>query len=458
MNIVYQKVIAQLYILLSVTSRREDDARRERILLIILVTMFILSTLFTLSAFSLETVLQTTRQGISVLLLSSVSAIFFASIVLVKKGYWKIIRIIFITTLLIPTFYSLAHWGTLLPIPLLTLGLIILISGILFNTRFAILIAGIVSLYLGLITYLHQHSLLTVDARWLSTPLYPNYTFEIFIILLVITGITALAFSEIEANAKRARRSESRAKQEYKKIKEKIAEHTTALKADEQSRIEELAHFAEIGKISAGILHDLINPLTALSLTVNHLQEIPTNETKIRESIKFAVKTTLRIENLIKQIKLQLGQAHKHENTNIIQSMQQAIDAVQYSAHQVGVTITFNHSGQAYVMCTPTLVHRAFVNILMNAIESLEKVKREKPKIIVFFSTNNTTSIIKIIDNGPGLTRKESRNIFTPFYSTKPNGNGLGLSIASSIFRQELKAKITVKSTLGRGTTFYISW
>lgn len=455
---VRQKAIDCLQKLLSVTSRREDDAQRERILLVILVIMSTLSALFTVSVCSLAILLQTTRHGISVLLASVVTAIFFASIALVKKGYWKIIRVIFIITLIIPTFYSLAHWGTLLPIPLLALGLIILISGILFNIRSAILIAGIIGLYLGLVTYLHQHSLLTVDASWLFAPLYPNYTFEIFIILLVITGLTALAFSEIEASAKRARRSESQAKQEYKKIEEKVTERTTAFQISEQLRIEEITHFAEIGKISAGLLHDFVNPLAALSLTINHLQKITTTETAISEAIEQAVKATTRMENLIQHIKLQLGQENKHENTNIIKSIQQAICAVRYSANQAGVTITFNHSGQVYALCTPARLHRALVNILINAIEALEKVKREKPSVTVIFTTSNNQSTIKIIDNGPGLTRKESHKIFTPFYSTKPHGNGLGLSTAHSILQQELKATITIKSRLGRGTTFYISW
>lgn len=457
-NILRQKGIQWLQTLLSPISRKEDDARRERILLVILAFISALSILFTFSVISLALLLQTARHGISVILVSIVTAIFCANIALVKKGYWKIARVIFITTLILPTFYSLAHWGTLLPIPLLTLGLIILITGILFNVRTGILIAGIIGLYLGLITYAHQHALLLVDSRWLYTPLYPNYTFEIIIILLVITGLVALAFSEIETNAKRARRSESQLSKELEKLKERIAEHTDALYASEELRIQELARFADIGKVSAGLLHDLINPVTALSLAINHLHQTAVSQSLPTESIVPALKATERIEKHIKQIKLQLGQGNEREKISIIKALEQAIDAVRYAANQGGVTIAFNHIGQAYAFCTPAKLHRALVNILMNAIEALQKVKRNTLLLTVTFEQSNHQATITIKDNGPGLTRKQLRQIFTPFYSTKPTGNGLGLSTTRDVLNQELQAKLTVTSRFGKGTTFFISW
>ena len=64
---------------------------------------------------------------------------------------------------------------------------------------------------------------------------------------------------------------------------------------------------------------------------------------------------------------------------------------------------------------------------------------------------------ITIIDNGPGLTRKALRQIFTPFYSTKPIGNGLGLSTAQDILNHELHATLTARCRVGKGTTFFIS-
>ncbi|MBP7992271.1 MAG: HAMP domain-containing histidine kinase [Candidatus Magasanikbacteria bacterium] len=454
----WQKGKEWLQTLLSPTSRKEDDARRERILLVILAFISTLSILFTLSVISLALWLQTTRHGISVLLVSIVTALFCTNIVLVKKGYWKIARVIFIILLILPTFYSLAHWGTLLPIPLLTLGLIILITGILFDVRSGVIIAGIIGLYLGLITYAHQHALLSVDSSWLFAPLYPNYTFEIMLILLVITGLTALAFSEIETNAVRARRSESQLSKELEKLKERIAEHTEALYASEQLRVQELSRFAEIGKVSAGLLHDLINPFTALSLAINHLHENVDSKSLHTESILQAVKATERLEKNIKHIKLQLGQGTARENISITKAIQQAVDTVRYAANQAGVKIAFEQTGQAYAHCTPARLHRALVNILINGIEALNKVSREKPLITIIFTKDKNIANITIIDNGPGLTRKELRQIFTPFYSTKPIGNGLGLSTAQDILNHELHATLTARSRVGKGTTFFISW
>lgn len=230
-------------------------------------------TLFgTLSVISLALLFPTARHGISVILISLVTAIFLIDIALVNHSYWKIIGVILITTLTLPIFYSLVHGGTLLSISLLTLGLIILITGILFNVRSVLLFVGINGLYLGLITYLHQPALLLVDNRWLSSSLYLNYYFEIILILLIIIGLLILAFFEIEASLKQARRSE--------------------------------LQLIEDNKVSIELLHDLINPITTVSLAINCLNTLTPNNSPLKEPINHAVKATTRLEKLVALIKL----------------------------------------------------------------------------------------------------------------------------------------------------------
>lgn len=444
--------------LISPISRKEDDARRERILLVILAFISSLSIIFTGSVISLTLQLQTARQGISVMFASLVTLLFCSCIVLVKIGHWKKAGIIFIATLVIPTFYSLAHWGTLLPIPLLTLGLIILITGILFNIRSAIFVSGIIGLYLGLITHAHERALLTVDNSWLSAPLYPNYAIEITVILIVITGLTTLAFSEIETSIKRARRSEALLSKEIQKLDERIIERSQALLAIEQERTKELARFAEIGKISAGILHDMINPVTTLSLVTNYLKQTITPNSPAHDSISQLTSSTQRLEKIITLIKLEIGQDTAKQNIPMAQAVNQAIEAIRYAANQANVSIVTDLSEQAYTICTPAPIHRALVNIGINAIEALSKCKRDQ-KILQFSLRKSGNQFqLEIKDNGPGMDRRQLRQVFTPFYSTKPQGHGLGLLTARDIFIRELQAQFTVKSRLGKGTTFFISW
>lgn len=453
-----KNALQQLRQLISPVSRKEDDARRERILLVILTFMASLSIIFTFSAILLATQLQTARQGISIALVTIVTLLFTICIWLVKKGNWKKAGVIFITTLAIPTLYSLARWGTLLPIPLLMLGLIILITGILFNIRSSILTAGIIGLFLGLVTYAHQHALLTVDNSWLSAPIYPNYTVEITVILFVITGLTTLAFSEIEASLKRARRSEVRLHKEIQKLDEKIIERSQALLKIEQLRIKELTRFAQIGKISAGILHDIVNPVTTLSLLTNHLKQLITPDNPARDSIIHLTNTIHRLEKTISLIKLEIGHDTDRQQVDITHILRQVIASISYSAHQADITIVTNLPGQAFTMCKPSLVYRALANICINAVEALTKTKRTKKVITITLAKHNNLQLLTIKDNANGMTRRQLRQIFIPFQSTKPDGHGIGLPIAHDILTQELNAQFTVKSRLGIGTTFFISW
>src|SRR3989338_9008546 len=113
------------------TSRREDDARREYILCVLLIFLSALSILFTVSVASLATIPGTSPRGIPIWISVIISGLFLGLLYLARKGWWKFSSYAFLGLLIIPTLYSLTRWGTLLPIPLLTLSLIIVLIGIL---------------------------------------------------------------------------------------------------------------------------------------------------------------------------------------------------------------------------------------------------------------------------------------------------------------------------------------
>ena len=120
--------------------------------------------------------------------------------------------------------------------------------------------------YLGLLDYAHQHNLISVDESWMHNTLYANYSMEITIILLVISGITWLAYQEIENSLRRARRSEVLVKKERDTLEERVLARTKELEHTQLERLKETSRLTEIGKLSAGLMHDLINPLTAVTM------------------------------------------------------------------------------------------------------------------------------------------------------------------------------------------------
>jgi signal transduction histidine kinase len=114
------------------------------------------------------------------------------------------------------------------------------------------------------------------------------------------------------------------------------------------------------------------------------------------------------------------------------------------------------------VNCYASQLNQVFMNILSNAIDALETVNENttvSPKIYIRTElTEYNTVIVRISDNGYGMTQEVQRKIFDPFFTTKPvgSGTGLGLSISYQIIVEQHKGQLTCNSTLGQGTEFVI--
>lgn len=432
-------------------ARREDDARREYILCVLLVFMSTLSVLFSISVASLAIILGTARLGISVTTSIFISGFFLALLAVARKGGWKICRYLFLGAITLPTLYSFARWGTLLPIPLLALSLIIILSGILINTRAAILMAAGFGSYLGLLNYAHQHNLLSVDESWMQRELYANYSIEITIILMVISGIIWLAYKEIENSLRRARRSEAMVKKERDRLESRVIERTKELEQEQIRALKDMSRLAEIGTLSAGLLHDLINPLTAVRLYLDRLSKPDAAQ---------AMSAAKRLSDLIDRIRQELSGQQEKKEVGIDTILQGAIDAVQHNANQAGTRIVTGIVPKTNLLVNPLHVHRAIVNILINAIEACEAKSPDGERIVeISYTANNDNNILIIKDNGCGMEPALLPHIFEPFFSSKLNkGIGLGLHIAQELLRQELGAAIAVESQVGSGTTFIITW
>jgi nitrogen fixation/metabolism regulation signal transduction histidine kinase len=105
------------------------------------------------------------------------------------------------------------------------------------------------------------------------------------------------------------------------------------------------------------------------------------------------------------------------------------------------------------VMLDPSLMEQVIINLLTNSTYALENVK-EKSILIKAYKQENHT-IIEVTDNGKGIPEKEMKEIFIPFYSTRPDGSGIGLSLSKQIVSQH-GGRISVSSISEKYTSFYI--
>jgi signal transduction histidine kinase len=96
-------------------------------------------------------------------------------------------------------------------------------------------------------------------------------------------------------------------------------------------------------------------------------------------------------------------------------------------------------------------IHQVLLNLLLNALQAID----QKGKIAVTVERQQDTAVIEVVDNGRGISPELLPNIFRPFFTTKGDGTGLGLSLARRIV-EDHQGRIDVTSTVGKGTTFAV--
>ncbi|MFB8791296.1 MAG: ATP-binding protein [Potamolinea sp.] len=117
------------------------------------------------------------------------------------------------------------------------------------------------------------------------------------------------------------------------------------------------------------------------------------------------------------------------------------------------------------VTCYVSQLNQVFMNLLNNAIDALEK--QAEPRLITISTSiftkespipNSQFAVIRIADNGLGISKEGQQKIFDPFFTTKPvgSGTGLGLAMAHQIIVDKHKGQLLVNSELGQGAEFII--
>lgn len=109
--------------------------------------------------------------------------------------------------------------------------------------------------------------------------------------------------------------------------------------------------------------------------------------------------------------------------------------------------------GITYAWLDRTLIEQVLINLITNSVHAL--ADSSDPKITLLAYQRENYTIIEVADNGKGIPEKELHDIFIPFFSTKKEGSGVGLSLSKQIMNLH-EGKITVNSKVGKGTSFYL--
>jgi signal transduction histidine kinase len=219
--------------------------------------------------------------------------------------------------------------------------------------------------------------------------------------------------------------------------------------------LKSIEKFAVTGRISRTIAHEVRNPLTNINLATEHLRsEIsPGAETDIL--LDMITRNSNRINQLISDLLNSTKVSHlDYQKISINDLLDTSLEFAQDRIELKGIKVIKNYAlNGCDISVDIQKMNIAFLNILVNAVESMEpntgilNIKTEQTK---------DHCIAVISDNGKGMNEEEVTRLFEPYFTTKENGTGLGLTNTQNIILSH-KAKIKAQSIPGKGTSFIIS-
>ena len=226
-----------------------------------------------------------------------------------------------------------------------------------------------------------------------------------------------------------------------------------------KSYIRRADRLASLGTLTAGLAHEIRNPLVAIK-TFTHLLPERIDDQEFRDKfLQIASGEVDRISSLVTEL-LDFARTSdpklEMENINIILDGMILLVSTEANKKQINVNKTYD-SNLPFVQIDREQMKQVFLNILLNAIEATP----EKGKITVgtraFLKPSGEPYVqIEFTDTGYGIPPDQIEEIFNPFFTTKTTGSGLGLSISNQIV-QDHKGYIDVESQMGKGSSFFVN-
>jgi two-component system, NtrC family, sensor kinase len=239
---------------------------------------------------------------------------------------------------------------------------------------------------------------------------------------------------------------------------------TERKKLDEQTLLNH--KLATIGTLSAGIAHEINNPIAWILSNLKHLKKKITNlkindkenAQSFNDIIDETIMGTEKIQDIIKNLK---GFARKDEEisttpADVNEILSSAITMASHQIEDVAQLKTNLAEDLPKLLLCGSRLHQVFLNLIVNAIQAFPEKGNNNIITITTLKENNNIRI-DIADTGPGISEEVLPHIFDLFFTTKPPGigTGLGLSICNDIINRA-GGRITVKSSPEQGTTFSV--
>ncbi|MDD2580976.1 MAG: ATP-binding protein [Desulfuromonadaceae bacterium] len=274
---------------------------------------------------------------------------------------------------------------------------------------------------------------------------------------LVVRLKNVLRIREIELHNRELQKKQERLVSEIelrnmeleKRVREKCDELQNA-----QEEIVQSEKLAAIGYLSAGVAHEIRNPLNSIALFVQLMRQTTTEPDHLVHQAKI-INEVARIDSIIRKF-LDSSRRTRLISSNV--QIDQAIDNVieaflpQIEARKIKVNRQY-HCIPPPITADPNDLEQIFTNLFLNALDAMS---RGGCLVIELFAEDRRV-IVRVVDSGKGIAKDVLPCIFEPFFTTKSRGTGMGLPVAQRIARM-YEGSMEVEHSSSEGTTFRLEF
>ncbi len=235
----------------------------------------------------------------------------------------------------------------------------------------------------------------------------------------------------------------------------------------DKEHLDELAHVTRLGlmgEMASGIAHEVNQPLAAISsytqVSLNLINSEHPDLVKLTEILGKTQQQALRAGGIIHHMR-QFVKSHAiHRSTADVNTLihdAAGLCVAELKQNDISLTLELE-SNLPSVSVDQIQIEQVIINLIRNSIEALQNLPAKQQRRLIIHShlTPNDSIQVRVKDNGPGLDEDQRQKISTPFYTTKPDGMGMGLSISRSLIEAH-KGTLHFNSMPGKGTTFYFT-
>jgi two-component system, NtrC family, sensor histidine kinase PilS len=229
-----------------------------------------------------------------------------------------------------------------------------------------------------------------------------------------------------------------------------------------QLQVQRSERLATIGRLAAGIAHEIRNPLASISGSVEILRSLPGADAESRQLVDIAVREVDRLNRLITDL-LDYARPRSEEQQplDLGEIAFEIAKAFEHERRAIDLRVEVKAEPGAGIEGAAGQIRQVVWNLVRNAAEAMPQGGTIQIRVSQEDNEDKTggggLTVLSVADSGVGIKKEDLERIFEPFFSSKPGGTGLGLATVARVV-EDHKGTIEIASELDQGTTFFLKF